>query len=132
MLADVGDELLRELAAGVELSEITDDAAPDDLPAALDLVRRRRLVPGGVQIQRVPERGYGLRHVPAQPLEPLLHRRRVLHSSTCYSGHGAAGGGRALRRRTLRSVLRSHQDLLDHVLVGTGSARPALQSRSHG
>lgn len=134
MLANVGDELLGELAAGVELGEVTDDAAPDDLPAAFDLVRRRRFLPsvggGGVQIQRVPERGYGLRHVPAQPLEPLLHRRRVLHRSG--GGGSGGGGGRAFRCRALRSVVSPHQDLLHHVLVRTGSARPALQGRSHG
>ena len=122
MLANVGDEPLGKLASGVELSEVANDATPNDLTTALDLARRRRLVvPGGavgVEVERVPERGNGLRHVPAQPLQALLHRRRR---------RGVLGLGRALG-----AVVGPHQDLLHHVLVRARAARPALQCRGHG
>lgn len=78
--ADVGDELLGELAAGVELGEVADDAAPEELVAAR----------GRVAVEGVLEGGEGAGEVAAEAL-PLLGWREV--GCGAGSGGASAGGG---------------------------------------
>lgn len=130
MHAEVGDELLRELATRIELRKILHNAAPHDLPTALDLWqgwRRwgRRRIMCWVEIQRVLEGGERLWHVSTQPLEPLLHRRRLFHPKCSSKTTGDS------RRWSFRLVLCSHQHLLYHILVYAGSVGHALQRRNH-
>ena len=77
--------------------------------------KRRRQITWGIDVERVLEGGDGLGDVPAQPLKSFMHGGWRFE-------FGRSRGGRGL----LGSVVGPHQYLFHRVVVGGGSAGPAL------
>ena len=124
--ADVGDEALRELAAGVELGEVADDGAPEEAINAGGggggRVARR------VKVEGALEGG----NSGAGKALPFLRLGRVVRMGG--GGGGGGGGGDGGGRggvEGLGAVVGLHEHLLDHVLIRARPPRPALQRRSH-
>lgn len=115
MLANVGHELLRQLASGVELSEVANDGAPGEFSGGSVGFGGRR----GIKVEGVFEGSYGFGDVASELLELLVDRE----------GGGVFGGGGAFG-----SVVGAHEDLLHGVVIGGGgggAAGPALQGCGH-
>lgn len=108
VLANVGHELLGELATGVELGEVADNGSPNEVAAT-------RVRFGGVEVEGegVLEGGYGLGNVAGELVKLLVEEGRVL---------GYLGGWVVF-----------HEDLylFHHVLVAVAAPRPALQGCGH-
>lgn len=120
MLANVGHELLRELATGVELSKIANNASPRELPGrSIGFGRRRR-----IEVEGVSKGSDGFGDVASELLELLVDGDGG--GKVVFVVVGGSGGG------SLGSVVGAHEDLLHRVVVGGGSggrggaAGPAL------
>lgn len=111
MLANVGHELLRELATGVELSKIANNASPRELPGrSIGFGRRRR-----IEVEGVSKGSDGFGDVASELLELLVDGDgggRVFVVVVVVGG--GSGGG------SLGSVVGAHEDLLHRVVVGGG------------
>ena len=83
--------------------------------------KRRRQITWGIDVERVLEGGDGLGDVPAQPQKSFVHGGWRFEFGRSRGGRGRLG-----------SVVGPHQNLLHHVVVGGGSAGPALDGCSHG
>lgn len=105
MLANVGHELLRELATRVELGKVSDNRAPNEVAAAAttSVVGFGR-IEVEVDVEGVSERGNGLGNIACELVELLVEEGRVL-------GLGSWD---------------LHENLLHHVLVVATAPRPAL------
>lgn len=101
MLANVADELFRELAAGIELCKIPYNSTPDDLAGAVGPGRR---IFGCVEIEGVFEIGNGHSDVAAEAVPLLLHgggcrgrgRGRWVPEGSCRDGIGRCSGRKCL------------------------------------
>lgn len=112
MVANVGEEVIRELSSGVEVGEVSKDGGPSEF---LGIGRRRGrvrvvVVVVGVEVKGVFEGSYGFGEVAAELLQLLMNR------DGC--GSGVFGIGRRRRRkRSFGSMVGPHEDLLHRVLL---------------
>lgn len=121
MAAEIGEELVGELGARVELGEAADDVAPELGVGGGG---------GGGGVEEVVLEGGECAGKVAAEAVPFLLVLGERGQRGVGGGRGSGGGGggwvRGWREDHLGAVEVLHEDLLDEVLVGARPARPAF------